>query len=137
METNTELRTKSHALQQVIGISRVTAAVLLAYLPELGTVNRQRIAALVGLAPYDNSSGTTDGRKRRRGGRPHVLEALYYPVLTAIRCSEEIGTFYRRLVANGKLTSVARVACARKLLVHLNTVLAQHVPETPAPTQSA
>ncbi len=120
-----KLKAKAAVLTQVIGVADQTAATLLAHLPELGTVNRQQIASLAGLAPYAHDSGRYQGKRRIRGGRAAVRTALYMACLCAVQHDAVMRTFYQRLIAAGKLRKVALTACARKLLVHLNTLCAQ------------
>ena len=114
-------------LQSVSGIGRVTAAVLIAELPELGQLNRRQICALVGVAPYANDSGKKQGRRHIAGGRSDVRHALFMPTLAAIRYNPEIRSFYERLVAGGKLKKVAVIACMRKLITHLNAMARDHL----------
>ena len=124
IQADEQLAQRCEQLQIVQGIGQVSARVLAIYLPELGHVNRQQIAALAGLAPYDRDSGHRRGRRRVYGGRARVRTALYMAVLSAIRWNKSIRTMYQRLIAAGKLKKVALCACARKLLVHLNSLLA-------------
>jgi transposase len=119
------LAAKSDRMQQVPGIGLQTAAILLAHLPELGEVNRQEISALAGVAPYDHASGTHDGGRHIYGGRGRVRQALYVATLAACRFNTQIAEFYQRLKKNGKQEKVARIACARKLLIRLNTIMDQ------------
>lgn len=119
-----QLREKSDKLLEVSGVGMVTAAVLLAYLPELGTVNRQHICALSGMAPYDNSSGEHCGKKYLTGGRQRIRRALYMSVLSATRFNKTLCQTYQHLLQRGKIKKVAQIACARKLLVHLNGLIA-------------
>ena len=114
-------------LQSVAGIGRVAAATLIAELPELGRLNRRRICALVGVAPYAKDSGARRGRRRIVGGRFEVRRALYMAALTATRHNPSIRAFYERLVAAGKLKKVALVACMRKLITHLNALVREHL----------
>ena len=116
---------KSQCMTQVVGVADQTAATLLAHLPELGTVNRQKIAALAGYAPYAHDSGAMRGKRRIFGGRAVVRRALYMASLSAVRHDAVLRTFYQRLLAAGKAKKVALCACARKLLVHLNTLCAE------------
>ena len=118
------LKAKSDLLQNESGIGAQTATILLAQLPELGTVNRQEIGALAGIVPYDRSSGTSDGKRHIYGGRERVRSALYMATIAACRFNQHIADFYQRLLKRGKEKKVARIACARKLLVRLNTILA-------------
>jgi transposase len=120
-----ELNAKSTLMQKEKGIGPQVVATLLSHLGELGSVNRQQIAAIGGLAPYDQSSGKWQGRRRIFGGRAEVRSAMYMAALTAIRYDTQLQSYYQKLVANGKQKKVAIIACARKLLVRLNTLLAQ------------
>lgn len=110
-------------LRSVPGIGPVTAATLIADLPELGQVNRQQIAALVGVAPFNRDSGAKKGKRRIFGGRAHVRNTLYMATLVATRCNSIIKRFYERLLQSGKEKKVALVACMRKLLVILNAMV--------------
>lgn len=104
------------------GIGTMTCAILLAFLPELGTVNRGRISKLVGLAPLNNDSGKERGKRHIWGGRPAVRCALHMATLSAIRYNPVIKTFYRRLLAAGKPKKVALTACSHKMLRILNAM---------------
>jgi len=110
-------------LQSASGIGPVASATLIAELPELGRLNRREIAALVGVAPMANDSGTTRGRRRIQGGRFEIRRVLYMAALTASRRNPPIKAFYDRLLAAGKLPKVALVACMRKLLTMLNAMV--------------
>jgi len=110
-------------VDSVPGIGFITAATLVADLPELGQLNRQKIAALVGVAPFNHDSGKQRGKRRIFGGRTSVRSVLYMATLSAIRFNPVIKAFYQRLVAKGKLKKVALTACMRKLLVILNTMV--------------
>jgi len=96
---------------------------LLAELPELGTLDRKQIAALVGVAPFNRDSGSLKGRRSIWGGRAPVRCALYMATLVATRRNPVIRDFYNRLIAKGKLFKVALVACMRKLLTILNSMI--------------
>jgi len=115
-------------LQSASGIGPVTSATLIAELPELGRLNRREIAALVGIAPMANDSGSSKGRRRIQGGRFDVRRVLYMAALTASCRNPVIKTFYDRLIAAGKLPKVALVACMRKLLTTLNAMVRTHQP---------
>jgi transposase len=110
-------------LQSMPGVGAITAATLVAELPELGRLNRQKITALVGLAPFNHDSGKRRGQRRIFGGRASVRTVLYMAALSAIRCNPVIRSFYQRLVAKGKAKKVAITACMRKILVILNTMV--------------
>ena len=109
-------------MQTVPGVGVVTATTLVGQLPELGKLNRQQIAALVGVAPMNRDSGHMRGRRRVFGGRTAVRNA-HMAVLSGIRCNPQIKAFYDRLVANGKENKVAMTACMRKLIVTLNAMM--------------
>ena len=110
-------------LQSVPGIGPVVSRTLLADLPELGTINRQEIAALVGVAPLNRDSGTLRGRRRVWGGRAAVRATLYMAALVATKWNPVIKAFYQRLRTAGKAPKVALVACMRKLLTILNAMV--------------
>ena len=110
-------------LQSVPGIGPVCARTLLLELPELGTLTRQQIAALVGVAPLHCDSGTLRGRRPIWGGRAHVRTVLYMGTLGATRFNPRIKAFYQRLLAAGKIKKVALTACMHKLLTILNAML--------------
>ena len=105
------------------GVGQVTTFALLARLPELGQLNRQMIAALVGLAPFNDDSGKRRGARYIRGGRADVRCALYMATLSAIKHNPPIKAMYERLTAAGKPFKLAMTACMRKLLTILNAML--------------
>lgn len=121
-------REKDAVLQSVPGIGPVAAVALLAQLPELGTLDRRRISALVGVAPLNNDSGSHRGTRRIWGGRATVRTVLYMATLAAIRCNPAIKAFHARLKSAGKKPKVAIVACMRKLLTILNTMIKTMTP---------
>lgn len=116
-------REKEDLLRSVPGIGAIMATTLIAQLPELGNLNRKKIAALVGVAPLNRDSGTFRGRRRIWGGRHKIRAALYMCVLSAIRCNSAVKMFYRRLRDAGKAPKVALTACMRKLLTILNSMV--------------
>lgn len=118
---------KDEILQSVPGVGHVTSTTLLAALPELGTLNRQQIAALVGVAPFNCDSGIVRGRRTVWGGRAAVRATLYMAALSAARWNPIIKQFYERLRAAGKPPKVVLVACMRKLLTILNAMVKQRV----------
>ena len=105
------------------GIGKVTAYILLAELPELGTICRNKIVAICGLAPLNRDSGTLRGKACIQGGRKVVRNALYMSVIAALRSNKHIRDFYDNLRKNGKPAKVAITACMRKMITHLNTEL--------------
>jgi transposase len=117
-------REKDVLLQSVKGVGKVVSFTLLTSLPELGTLDRREIAALVGVAPLNRDSGAFRGQRRIWGGRADVRAMLYLAALTASRYTPGIKELYDRLIARGKLKKVALVACMHKLLVILNAMMA-------------
>ncbi len=123
IRTSPAWRVQDDLLQSVPGVGPVLARTLLASLPELGTLNRKAIAALVGVAPLNRDSGTRQGRRRVWGGRAAVRAVLYMGTLVAVRHNPVLRAFYQRLRTAGKLPKVALTACMRKLLTILNAML--------------
>jgi transposase len=124
IENDDDWRGKAQVLQSVPGVGPVVASTLVAELPELGQINRQEVAALVGLAPFDRESGKWKGKRSCYGGRAQVRSALYMAAVTARRCNPIIRALGERLEAAGKPFKVIIVACMRKLLTILNTLIA-------------
>jgi transposase len=121
-------RQNDELLQSVPGVGPVVARTLIAELPELGGLDRRKIAALVGVAPFNRDSGTWRGKRMIGGGRSGVRAALYMAALAASRYNKAIKAFYLRLRAAGKPAKVALVACARKLLTILNAIIREQTP---------
>jgi transposase len=119
---------KSDLLRSVKGVGPVLTATLLTDLPELGSLDRKRIAALVGVAPLARDSGTLHGRRTCWGGRASVRAALYMAALVATRHNPVLRALYRRLLAAGKPKKTALVACMHKLLLILNALIRSQVP---------
>jgi transposase len=118
-------------LRTVPGVGPVLALTMLAHLPELGTLDRKPLAALVGLAPRPADSGTRRGRRVIWGGRAQVRATLYMGTLAAVQHNPVLRRFYERLLAAGKPKKLALVACMHKLLLILNAVLRQRAPWQP------
>jgi transposase len=113
-------------IESVPGLGRITAANLISGMPELGRVSNKVAPALLGAAPYDDDSGRRRGPRRIQGGRRKVRNAFYMPCLgAATQHNPVIKEFYQRLLAKGKLKKVAIIACMRKLIVILNTMIAR------------
>ena len=112
-------------LSTVPGIGPVTSASLVAYCPELGTLDRRQIAALIGTAPFNKDSGTRTGVRCVWGGRKTIRTQLYMATISAIKCNYKIKSFYQRLISAGKKPKVAITACMRKLIVILNAMVKQ------------
>lgn len=121
-------REKEDLLASVPGIGAITARTLIAELPELGQLDRRKIASLVGLAPFTRQSGKWRGKAFISGGRGSVRAALFIATLSATRHNATIRTFYERLLAVGKPKMVAMIACMRKLLTILNAVARDQKP---------
>jgi transposase len=121
-------REKDDLLRSVPGVGPTLSATLLAELPELGSLDRRRLAALVGVAPLNRDSGTLRGIRTTWGGRSGVRSTLYMAALCATRHNPVIREFYGRLVAAGKPKKVALTACMRKLLSILNAMLRHRTP---------
>jgi transposase len=116
-------REKDNLLKSVPGIGKVVSTTLLIELPELGRLNRRKIAALVGVAPLNRDSGTLRGKRTVWGGRATLRSALYMATLVAIKRNPVIASFYQRLLSAGKVKKAALVACMRKILVIINTMM--------------
>ena len=123
LESDDQWKTKLQLLQSTPGVGKTTGAALLAELPELGKLNRQQIAALVGVAPYCHDSGRSRGKRTIWGGRRSLRSVLYMAALTARRCNPIIRQFAARLHQAGKAHRCIQIACVRKLLVILNTMI--------------
>ena len=122
-KSDAEFNKKSQVLLQQVGVGDGTVAALLSYCPELGTMNRKQIAALAGIAPYARESGTWKGKRRIFAGRAALRKAMYLAARTAARLCPVIRPFYERLRDAGKCYKVAIIACARKMLIHLNSIM--------------
>lgn len=131
VQENALWNAKDRLLRSVPGVGPVFSLTLLASLPELGELNRQKISALTGVAPYNRESGRRNGKRIVRGGRADVRAVLYMATLAATRYNPAIRAFYTRLLARGKPKKVALVACARKLLTILNSILRHQKPWDP------
>jgi transposase len=122
-----EWQAQVQRLETIPGVGFITAITLLAELPELGQLDRQKIAALAGLAPFNRDSGKMRGKRRIFGGRKSVRRVLYMACLSAQIHNPVIRTFFSRLTANGKIFKVAQTACMRKLLTIMNAMTRDQV----------
>lgn len=129
-----EFKDKHDLMIDVKGVGPVTCAILLSDLPELGRLNRKKIAALVGVAPFNNDSGPRRRKRRIKGGRAHVRKVLYMATIASLRSNPVIQEFYKRLVDRGKEKKVAIVACMRKLLTILNAMIRDMQPWRASPS---
>ena len=123
IENSDAFRARNEILQTITGIGPQVSRTLLIHLPELGRYTRQTIAALVGLAPFNDDSGDHAGQRHIRGGRGKVRIGMYQAAIAAIRHCPRMKAFYAALKARGKASRVAIIAIARKLLVIANAMV--------------
>lgn len=128
IEKSKTFQARNEILQTITGIGPQVSRTLIAYLPELGKYDRQSIAALVGLAPFNDDSGKHTGQRHISGGRSKVRMGMYQAAVAAIRHCPHMGAFYTGLKARGKASRVALIAVARKLLVLANALIRDMVP---------
>lgn len=126
IDASPELKEKFDILTSIPNLGRMTAAILLADLTELGSANAKQIAALGGVAPMNWDSGLKAGNRMIRGGRKTVRNALYMCAVCASRRSDPFGALYRRLIARGKNPKVALMAVMRKMIITANTLIAEN-----------
>jgi transposase len=126
VQSDDDWKQRFELLKTVPGVGDATACALVAELPELGQLNRQKISALVGVAPYPDDSGRHTGKRSIRGGRKTLRSALYMAALSASQHNPVLKQFAQRLKQNGKQGKVILTACMRKLLVILNTMVKQN-----------
>ena len=132
MRAHADIAAKLDLITSVEGIAEKTAIAILIRMPEIGSLSREQVAALAGLAPYDDDSGRRAGSRHIQGGRSRLRTTLYAAALpAAFFWNPQLVTFYKRLRANGKTHKMALVACARKLLIFVNTVVARATPWQP------
>lgn len=117
---DTLLNEKKNVITEISGIGNITATQLIALLPELGKINRKKIASLAGLAPHPNESGKKVGYRSTRGGRSEIKPILFMAAMTSARSKSALGEFYSKLIKNGKKKMVALTALMRKILVIAN-----------------
>jgi transposase len=135
IDADDDWRAKRDVIQSVPGVGPTTSAALLAELPELGRLNRQEIASLAGVAPFNDDSGQFRGQRRIRGGRSALRTTLYMAAFAARRCNPKIRSFAQRLHRAGKPFKVVLTACMRKLLTILNVLVRTNTPWNPALSQ--
>jgi transposase len=128
MQEHEDFKEQEKLLRSAKSIGPVTAATLLADLPELGKLDRKQIAALVGVAPMNQDSGKKRGYRKTKGGRPEVRSVLYMAALSGIRYNPVIKAQYDQLVKRGKEKKVAITACMRKMLTILNAMMRDQQP---------
>ena len=127
IKNSSHWKARDKLLQSVPGIGRVSSAAIITSLPEIGSLNRQKIASLVGVAPHNRDSGVIRGKRSIWGGRAYLRSVFYMATLRATRCNPVIKTFYQRLRQMGKPKKVCLVACMRKLLSILNVMVRNNV----------
>jgi transposase len=137
LRTSPVWRAREDLLRSVPGMGPVCTRTLLLDLPELGTLSRQQLAALVGVAPLNRDRGTLRGSRTIWGGRASVRATLYMSTLVAVRYNPVLKAFYERLRAAGKAAKVALTACMRKLWTILNAIVKHHIPWQPQEVPSA
>ena len=123
IEHDPHFRTKSDLLRSAPGVGPVLSKILISDLPELGKLDRKKIASLVGVAPFNKDSGRFRGKRRIKGGRANIRSVLYMATVSAIRWNPILNVFYHRLLSYGKEKKVAIVACMRKFLIILNAMI--------------
>ena len=123
IESCPEYKATSDIIQSMPGMGKVSAATLISYLPELGLMNSKQAASLVGVAPMNKESGRYQGRRRVQGGRAQVRTVLYMAMMSAIQCNPVFRRKYQQFLEAGKAKKVALIACVRKLVVILNSMV--------------
>ncbi len=129
-----DLADRLDLIASVDGVGLRTAVAILVRMPEIGRVSREQAAAIAGLAPYDDDSGKRRGLRHIKGGRQRLRQSLYAATLpAAFYWNTQLKALYKRLIAAGKTHKLVLVACARKLLIFVNTVVARGTPWKSAP----
>lgn len=123
IDKSPQLKKNKQIICSVPGVGKITSAILIADLPELGTLDHKKIAALVGVAPFNRDSGYYRGKRRIKGGRQSIRKILFMAALTAIRCNPIIKDFHDRLIERGKAKKVVIIACMHKLLISINAMI--------------
>lgn len=118
-----EYKSKNDIIQSVPGVGNVVAFNLISEMPELGYITNKEATSLVGVAPFNRESGSYKGKRMIRGGRSQIRTAMYMAMMSAIQCNETFKRYYERLVAVGKPKKVALIACIRKLVITLNSMI--------------
>jgi transposase len=123
IESCDEYKIKNDIIQSVPGVGKVVAFNLISEMPELGYINNKEASSLVGVAPFNRESGSYKGKRMIRGGRSQIRTAMYMAMMSAIQCNPTFKAIYQRLVAAGKPKKVAIIACIRKLVITLNSMV--------------
>ena len=132
IENCDEYKIKNDIIQSVPGVGKVVAFNLISEMPELGYINNKEASSLVGVAPFNRESGSYKGSRMIRGGRSQIRTAMYMAMMSAIQCNRTFKEYYQRLVAAGKPKKVAIIACIRKLVITLNSMVRDGVYWEPA-----
>jgi transposase len=128
IQNQPEMKRKSEIVRSAKGIGPVASSDMVSSLPELGSLDHKKIAALVGVAPWNSDSGKKTGKRRIRGGRGEIRRTLYMATLTAVHFNPVLKEFYQRLLARNKSKKVAIVACMRKFITILNAMVRDNQP---------
>ena len=123
IDSRDEYKIKNDIIQSVPGVGKVVAFNLISEMPELGYINNKEASSLVGVAPFNRESGSYKGNRMIRGGRSQIRTAMYMAMMSAIQCNRTFKEYYQRLVAAGKPKQVAIIACIRKLVITLNSMV--------------
>jgi transposase len=123
IESCDDYKIKNDIVQSVPGVGNVVAFNLISEMPELGYITNKEASSLVGVAPFNRESGTYKGKRMIRGGRSQIRTAMYMAMMSAIQCNPVFKATYQRLVAAGKPKKVAIIACIRKLVITLNSMV--------------
>lgn len=123
IENSPEYQVKNTILQGVPGIGNIAAASIISSVPELGYITNKQAASLIGVAPITRESGRYKGKRVIQGGRAQVRTVLYMAMMSAMQCNPIFKATYTCLVATGKPKKVAIIACVRKMVVILNSML--------------
>ncbi|EKO3664102.1 IS110 family transposase, partial [Vibrio metschnikovii] len=122
-ETCPDYQAKNELLQSVPGIGKIAAASIISNVPELGYITNKQAASLIGVAPITRESGSYKGKRMIKGGRMQVRTVLYMAMMSAMQCNPVFKQHYQKLLAAGKPKKVAIIACVRKMVVILNSML--------------
>jgi transposase len=123
IESCDEYKTKNDIIQSMPGVGNVVAFSLLSNMPELGYITNKQAAALVGVAPINKESGSYQGKRKIRGGRHQIRTVMYMAMMSAMQCNPVFKRMYQRLLADGKPKKTAIIACVRKMIVILNSMV--------------
>jgi transposase len=128
LQNDDEIAPKMQLLESIKGIGKIVASSVIAFLPEVGHLEHEKLAALVGVAPFNRDSGTYRGKRSIRGGRSNIRTKLYMSALVCMQHNPDLKQFYDRLRATGKPFKVALIAVIRKLLAIINSVMIRQTP---------